>query len=445
MALNTYDPLKFRSQGIDDLATENTLVITNGKITVDVVSPKQAITFSGNNLNEINGKGITWTDGNKSKNFALRDSKLWTDVDFNLAEEKTYQINDITLLSVNELGSTVIKSNLRQVGTLRSLKVSGNAEIGQFAIFNSDLNRFGINTDSPGAALGIHENGVDIVLGSQRVNTAMFGTLSNSDLEITTDNTPRITIYSKGDVRVHGKLYAQEIETQRLSPLVFLESEYNSIYGKGIIWQKNDGNSQLTYMASPDRIWSTDTIDLAENKFFSIGGIAVLTGNSLGRTITESNLSKIGTLSELIVNGDAAITRKISTSRLEIGYFAVGENKLEAKDEFNLYRNGTSDLQVASNIVIGNESNTDRTVSLYGKVTVGVANPDDRVDFSVAGAVSFDGKKFFNGTTAPVSGQFKKGDVVWNSDPQPSNYIGWVCVVEGAPGTWAPFGLISSS
>lgn len=445
MALNIYDPLRFKSQGIDDLATEPSVTITNGKLAVDILSPKQAITFAGNNLNEINGKGITWTDGGKSRNLALRDSKLWADVDFNLEEERTYQINGITLLSVNELGGTVIKSNLRQVGTLRSLKVSGSAEIGQFAVFNSDLNRLGINTDSPGAALGIHENGVDILLGSRDIRTAVFGTQSNDDLELVTDNKKRVSIYHSGDVRVHGKLYAEEIETQRLSPLVFKESDNNSIYGKGIVWAPNFGPArQFIYRANPDRIWSSDSIDLEADKHFGIEGFPVLSKTSLGPTVVESSLTKVGTLTELIVAGDAAVTRKISTSRLEIGYFAVSENKLESKENFKIEVNGVNELEVGSNISIGNHLNTNRTVSVYGQLTVGVSNPSPGIKLSVAGPVSFDNKKFLTGSTVPQTGSFIKGDIVWNTDPKPSDYIGWVCVVPGTPGTWAPFGLISS-
>lgn len=445
MALNIYDPLRFKSQGIDDLATELSVTITNGKLSVDVLSPKQAITFAGNNLNEINGKGISWTDGNKSRNLAFRDSKLWADVDFNLDEECSYQINGIPLLSQNELGGTVVKSNLRQVGTLRSLKVSGTAEIGQFAVFNSDLNRLGINTDSPGAALGIHENGVDIILGSRDIRTAVFGTQSNDSLEIVTDNKKRISVYHSGEVRVHGKLFAEEVETQRLSPLVFKESDDNSIYGKGIVWNPRVGSSrQFVYRADPDRIWSSESIDLASDKYFAIEGFSVLSKTGLGPSVVESSLTKLGTLTELVVAGDAAVTRTISTSRLEIGYFALSENKLESKDKFNIDLNNTNEFEISSNITIGNHLNTNRTVSIYGQLAVGVSNPTPGIKLTVAGPVSFDNKKFLTGQGIPQSGAFIKGDIVWNTDPKPSDYIGWVCVVPGTPGTWAPFGLISS-
>ena len=140
------------------------------------------------------------------------------------------------MLSFTELGSTVTKSNLKTVGILKSLIVAGTAEFGGFAYAVSDLNRFGINTDSPAAALGINENGVGIVIGSTKASTAVIGTNTNDNLEIVTDNTARITISNSGDVRVHGKIYADEVITHRSSPVVFKASDTDSIYGKGIVW-----------------------------------------------------------------------------------------------------------------------------------------------------------------------------------------------------------------
>jgi hypothetical protein len=46
-------------------------------------------------------------------------------------------------------------------------------------------------------------------------------------------------------------------------------------------------------------------------------------------------------------------------------------------------------------------------------------------------------------TVAPTTGTWVKGDVVYNSDPDSGEYIGFVCTVAGTPGTWRPFGLIS--
>jgi FtsH-binding integral membrane protein len=48
-------------------------------------------------------------------------------------------------------------------------------------------------------------------------------------------------------------------------------------------------------------------------------------------------------------------------------------------------------------LVIALSDNTNRTVSVYGKMAVGVANPKEDVSLTVAGSVSFDNKKFTTG------------------------------------------------
>ena len=444
MALNIFEPLKFSTQGINDLATQISLVVSNGKITVDTVEPTRAVNFFGGSFAELDGKGIKWTGGNKSKTLAIKQSKLWTDLSVNLAEEQDYQINDTAVLGFTELGPTVVKSNLKTLGTLRNLRVAGNSEFGDFAYINSDLNRIGINIENPGAALGIRENGVEIALGSLKANTALFGTISNSSLEIVTDNTTRITVKNNGDVRIHGRIFAEEVVTQRSSPLVFKETDASTNYGKGIVWSNKSGiNSQLTYQSNPDRIWSSDSIDLATEKYFAIEGAMVLSKTSLGQTVVESNLTTVGLLKGLQVAGDAAVTRTISTSRIEISDFAVDNNRLEFTNEFAIRTGRTDEFKIGKGIVIGNVENIKRPVSIYGQLTVGVANPADNVALTVDGPVSFDNKKFETGNGIPTTGQYNKGDIVWNTDPKGTDYIGWVCVTSGNPGAWLPFGAIA--
>ena len=445
MALNIFEPLKFSTQGINDLATQTSLVVSNGKITVDVVEPTKSLSFPGGSFAELEGKGIKWTAGRNSKTLALKQSKLWTDMSVNLAEEQAYEINNTPVISLNELGPSVTKSSLKQVGTLKNLRVSGNAEIGNFAYLSSDLNRVGINLETPKAAIGILENDVEIVLGSTKSNTAVLGTVNNNHLEIVTDNTTRITVKNNGDVRIHGRIFADEVVTQRSSPLVFKETDTSSNYGKGIVWSNKSGiNSQLTYQANPDRIWSTDSIELAVEKYFAIDSAMVLSKTSLGQTVVESNLTTVGLLKGLQVAGDAAVTRTISTSRLEIGNFAVDNNRLEYTDSFTILTGSTDEFKIGREIVIGNTENTTRPVAIYGQLTVGVANPQENVALTVSGPVSFDNKKFETSNGVPTEGRYNKGDIVWNTDPKATDYIGWVCVTPGSPGQWLPFGAIAS-
>lgn len=52
--------------------------------------------------------------------------------------------------------------------------------------------------------------------------------------------------------------------------------------------------------------------------------------------------------------------------------------------------------------------------------------------------------RFSKRTAAPTSGTWTKGCVIYNSAPAAGNYIGWICVTSGTPGTWKGFGLIQA-
>ena len=51
-------------------------------------------------------------------------------------------------------------------------------------------------------------------------------------------------------------------------------------------------------------------------------------------------------------------------------------------------------------------------------------------------------KYWLYGTSAPASGTWARGDIVWNSAPSIGGNIGWICVVGGTPGTWTTLGEI---
>lgn len=52
--------------------------------------------------------------------------------------------------------------------------------------------------------------------------------------------------------------------------------------------------------------------------------------------------------------------------------------------------------------------------------------------------------RHFSGTSAPTTGSFARGDIIWNSTPSAGGTIGWVCVTAGSPGTWKTWGAISA-
>jgi hypothetical protein len=53
--------------------------------------------------------------------------------------------------------------------------------------------------------------------------------------------------------------------------------------------------------------------------------------------------------------------------------------------------------------------------------------------------------KYRGGATAiPTSGNYIVGDILYDTAPAASGFIGWVCVTAGTPGTWKTFGAISA-
>jgi hypothetical protein len=58
--------------------------------------------------------------------------------------------------------------------------------------------------------------------------------------------------------------------------------------------------------------------------------------------------------------------------------------------------------------------------------------------------ITYGNNEHYFGTAAPGSGTYKRGDIVWNTSPSASGFIGWTCVTAGTPGTWKTFGAISA-
>jgi hypothetical protein len=444
-------------------------------LTVDTIKVKNLEAANGVNTKfgewvvkeeaDLLGKGLLWTWNSGSVQVGyMSGNRLWTSSDFDLESDKSYMIDGIPVLSKTELSPQVTKSRLREVGTLKNIVVSGNAALADFAIFNSELGRLGLNTESPNATLSVVDNDVEIVLGSPSDGVAQIGTYTSSDLNIVTDHTPRISIKSGGEVIVNGDLTIKGIlkvdsivtdsRIDRFSPLEFKTSRDRGIYGLGMVWSGTGATKQLIMMADPDRLWTTESLDLSEGRNYYINGESVLSSSSLGNNVTQSNLSKLGTLEYLNVQGEATFMTRINASRAVLNAktilfndgdeFTITNSKLTASSKLSFNIN-TDEVMYASadEIILGNHTKSRRPVKIHGRLTVGINNPDEDVDLAVNGNISFSGKKFITGMSAPENGSYSKGDICWNEDPTSATYVGWVCTEAGAPGRWLPFGAIA--
>jgi hypothetical protein len=452
--------------------TVDNLVVLNASETAESVSADFG-NWAVKEEVDLLTKGLSWSWTNSTVHLGYRtNNRLWTSGNMDIDQNRSYMIDGVSVLSANELSSQVTRSNLKQVGILKSLQVTGDTALAEVAYFNSGLGRVGINTDEPNSTLSIVDNNVEVVIGSPRDGIAELGTYTNSDLEIITDNTPRITIKTGGqivfgnpatnnaDVRIYGTLHVETVvsdnRVDRYQPLEFKTNREQSIYGQGFIWTGSGDTRRLVMAANPDRLLCSESFDIGTDQSYYVGGVPVLSAVGLGSSVTKSNLSKLGTLEDLNVEGEATFLSHINASRAVINAktivfndgqeFTISNGKLASNNKISFtVADDETYYADAQEIAIGNRHNPHRSVKIFGSVSIGINNSDDDVDLAIKGNIKFADKKFVTGTSAPVSGTFNKGDICWNQTPVADNYVGWICIEDGAPGRWLPFGAIARS
>lgn len=439
----------------------DTLKVTN--LVTDTVDRADAFTFEAHSLKQLDGKGLLWHEPTMTHQFVLRDEprRIWTTENIDLHRDAKFQINGADVITKDRLGNAIQHSNLRSVGPLESLTVTGNVNLGDSIFINSSLGRLGVNTDQPNGTLSVVDNLVEVIIGSYNENQAYIGTWSNNTLNIGTDNTSRISIqgntiafgsskYKNADVKIYGKLHVDELiadtRVERSTPVEFKATPDNSVFGKGLIWTSDKPTKQFILLPNPDRLHSTESIGLEGGKEFLINGNAVLRETGLGESVQYSSLTSVGALNSLTVVGQTNLMDQLVIGDQGCEFTSPVNLHSIVSDaaEFKIALQGADELVINSNgnIQLGAKENTNRVVSVYGKLAVNVSNPRPDAKFIVEGDVVINGKKQTHSDRAPIDGTWTKGDIVWNIDPQETSYIGWVCVMTGTPGTWKPFGYI---
>lgn len=280
----------------------------------------------------------------------------------------------------------------------------------------------------------------------------------------------------KGDVKIYGILDAgfirtTEIVTNQRYEKQFLEfaSPTGESVGSGLLWL-GGRNRQFLFRVDPDRFWLTEHLDFPEDKSVMFNGIPALSRDRLGLDIVNSNLQNLGTLNKLQVSGEVNIDDHIFynpvSQRFGLGtenangmlsiynYVNNVEIIIDSSDngygKIGTYTNKGLELvtgdQVrisiteSGNITLGHEYKDSTITRVYGKMGVGVKNPTEQ--FEVAGNMKMGNRLFANGDNVPTSGQYQKGDIVWNSNPREDAFVGWICITSGTPGVWKSFGKI---
>lgn len=323
----------------------------------------------------------------------------------------------------------------------------------------------------------------DHIVGGKILKFASAGIKDNATSEQLVIQPDGISITNvKDDLKVEGTisavtLKADVLEVKEIKADIQFEKDTpitwsgKSIYGKGLLWAGQGHTKQLVFQGSPDRFFSSETIDLGKDKTISINGVTVLSDKELGSTVTKSNLREVGRLKGLTVDGSFSVNNYLyyngTADRLGLGTdqpnaaFSIVEDGLEmligtkentgivgtfASQGVNIVTDSTARISITAsgNIQLGNTDRPPVQVSVHGKLAIKVNMPDPDVDLHVNGAVKFNNKLQKYDRAYPTAGAYNQGDIVWNSEPKQNTFIGWVCIQSGSPGLWAPFGKIGN-
>lgn len=278
-----------------------------------------------------------------------------------------------------------------------------------------------------------------------------------------------------GDLNVDGTIKVDTLEVLNLKANLDIDQnkpiKYSGeIDGKGFLWAGKDYTKQFVYQSN--KIFSSESINIAKDKNLSINDVKVLDSESLGPSVTHSNLKHVGTLKGLIVDGSFSVNNYFiydgNTDRLGLGTdepnaaLSIAEDGVEiilgtsdatrgvmgtfASHDLDIVTDNQSRIKLGANgnILLGNKNASPVQVSIHGKLAVKVNMPDPDVDLHVNGAIKFNGKLQKYDTAAPTVGEYNKGDIIWNSEPAVKKYVGWICIKAGNPGVWEPFGMIGN-
>ena len=158
----------FSSSGIEDQADSQQITVTN-----DTVEMKNNLVVKGT----VTVENLKYVEAQVPK--------------INVTDAIMIDHNEV--IWKNELGRSVRKSNIEELGRLKNLTVRNTL----FA-YNG---RVGINTEAPSADFSVNVDGYEVITKMQDRNTYV-GTAGPFPFAIGTDDSPRLVCRSNGDVTV---------------------------------------------------------------------------------------------------------------------------------------------------------------------------------------------------------------------------------------------------
>ena len=180
----------FTSDGIEDHASDINLTVLDGQVVIEneTVTKQLTVVDTATVKNLSVGKlvvndGITIHDGSFSEQIkSLIDSRISQRASENNWDTngKSLQSNGRVLVDNSALGSSIVESNLRKVGRLTDLNVTGETTLAETVYI--DNGRLGINTEEPVGVFTAWDEESELSIRKYKNRTMYVGSTRDSDL-----------------------------------------------------------------------------------------------------------------------------------------------------------------------------------------------------------------------------------------------------------------------
>ena len=182
----------FISDGIEDCATEINLTVLDGQVVIENETVTKHLTVVENaSINHLSvGKlvvndGIVFNNSSFSQQIeSLIDSRITQKNNENSWDTygKSLKSNNTILIDNTRLGNTVVESNLRKLGRLTSLAVTGTTELAESVFIENG--RLGINTDEPSGAFTVWDEESELSIRKYKNRTMYIGSTRDSEMTL---------------------------------------------------------------------------------------------------------------------------------------------------------------------------------------------------------------------------------------------------------------------
>ena len=241
------------------------------------------------------------------------------------------------------------------------------------------------------------------------------------------DNTLRLI----AGIALNNLKYGIAIDVDRGVRNVFIyNNSLNNVQGNGVLSRGIFvGTSNPLESLIADQIFITgNSVSLFTNGIECFIGAGGLGGGNIGQLYIKNNSIFDCTEATGALGGVGIFINDTSTSPSVIDYLEITGNAISSESSCVYLKDAT----IA--VYYYDSTNTLRSLdaNIYLEQTISVTARLGNIN-SISYALA-----------APVSGTWRVGDIVYNTAPAPSGFIGFVCTVAGTPGTWKTFGAISA-